>query len=364
MLNKWFLLLLALPLIQTLEDPEVTISLKAIAGLQYDQVRFSVRPGAKVKITLINTDEMSHNLVITQPGAREEVVNAALKLGQEGPQMNYIPPSSQVLWHIPILEPGQTESITFTAPDETGVYPYVCTYPGHGLVMFGAMYVIDEDMPPLAEDPNIPPSRKGGSMADRGNNGLEKHAGSPFNPEPPYLYRILLPDAGPAAIAVSLPHQLSYCWDAGACRLRYAWEGEFLDPTDYWTVKGEPFAKILGTVFYRDKTDYPLRIGEPENIPAVDFKGYQLIQKYPEFHYTLNSLEVYELILPKPDGTGLERTFRIPETNQTIWFIFDPGDGVHYTASVGQWENEKLKLSAAEAHHFTITMTKEAGNHL
>jgi hypothetical protein len=34
-----------------------------MAGLQYDQVRFSVKPGAKVKITLTNADEMSHNMV-------------------------------------------------------------------------------------------------------------------------------------------------------------------------------------------------------------------------------------------------------------------------------------------------------------
>ena len=369
MLNRWLLLLLALPLItqvntQTHEDSAITISLKAMGGLQYDQVRFRVKPGAKVRIILTNADEMSHNLVITQPGAREEVVNAVLQLGEAGPQMNYVPPSSKVLWYIPVLTPGQTASITFTAPDETGVYPYVCTYPGHGLVMYGAMYVTHEALPPMAEDPNIPPNRKGDATADTGSPMHEKHAGHPYDPVPPYLYRILVPDAGPAAIAVSLPQKLSYCWDAGACRLRYAWEGEFLDPTDYWAIKGEPFAKISGTIFYRDKTAYPLRVGEPGNIPTVAFKGYRLIQRYPEFHYTINGMDVYELILPKPDGTGLERTFRIPATDKTIWFAFDPGDGVHYTSSVGQWENDKLKLSAAEAQHFTITMTKEADTNL
>jgi hypothetical protein len=292
------------------------------------------------------------------------VVNAALKLGEEGPQMNYVPRSSKVLWHIPVLDPGQTESIAFTAPEETDVYPYVCTYPGHGLVMFGAMYVTHETMPPMADDPHIPPNRKGDSIADMGSHGHKKHAGHPYDPVPPYIYRILVPDAGPAAMAVSLPQKLSYCWDAGACRLRYAWEGDFLDPTDYWTVKGEPFAKIIGTVFYRDKTPYPLRIDEPENIPAVAFKGYGLIHRYPEFHYTINGMDVYEIILPKPDGTGLERTFKIPKANKTIWFAFDQGDGVQYASSVGQWEKDKLKLAAAEAQHFTITMTKEADNNL
>ena len=91
----------------------------------------------------------------------------------------------------------------------------------------------------------------------------------PYRPVPPYVYRIVMPDAGPAAIAVSLPQKLSYCWDAGACRLRYAWQRDFIDPIEYWDKKGERFAKILGTVFYRDKTEFPLRVNEIENIPAT-----------------------------------------------------------------------------------------------
>ena len=67
----------------------------------------------------------------------------------------------------------------------------------------------------------------------------ERHSMHPYRPVPPYVYRILMPDAGPAAIAVSLPQKLSYCWDAGACRLRYAWQGDFIDPIDYWDKKGE-----------------------------------------------------------------------------------------------------------------------------
>jgi hypothetical protein len=64
------------------------------------------------------------------------------------------------------------------------------------------------------------------------------------------------------------------------------------------------------------------------------------------------------LIKPKEDGTGLIRTFRIPKTDRTIWFVADPGDGVSYQSSGGKWINGKLRILPEEAGRFTITMTK------
>ena len=340
----------------------VVIPIKAVAGMQFDQVRFRAKPGSVVRIILTNTDEMSHNMLITTPGSRELVVKEALDLGEKGPAMSYIPTSSNVLWSIPILEPGQSKSITFTVPQTLGVYPYVCTFPGHGYIMFGAMYVTDQPMPPLKEDTNIPESRRGNSAAVKASH--EEHLRHPYKTEPPFLYRIFMPDAGPAAIAVSLPNQLSYCWDAGSCRLRYAWQGDFLDPIDYWNKKAEPMAIILGTIFYRDKTKFPLRIENAEKIPSVDFKGYQLIKSYPEFHYTIDGLDVFELIKPKADGMGLERIFRIPDTTKSVWFIFDKDDGVTYSSSAGKLTDGTLTLTTEEAKQFTLTMTKVDGKKL
>ena len=351
--------------------PVVEIYMKA-SGLQYELVRFSVRPGATVRLTLTNNDDMPHNMIFTQPGAREEVVNAALKLGEGGTKANFIPPApNKVLWYIPLLSPGQTESITFTAPAATGVYPYVCTFPGHGIVMYGAMYVGGGNgaMPPLKDDQNIPPSRRqDGAVVSSNIMNMQDHSmvapklvDHPYPLVPPYVFRAFLPDTGPDAIGVSLPQQLSYCWDAGTCRLRYAWQGGFLDFQDFWKSYKRYAVKVIGNVFYRDKSVFPLRIDVPESIPAVKFKGYSLIARYPEFHYTINGIDVYELIYPKTDGTGLIRTFRIPKATKPIWFTFGPGDGADYTCLKGQWVNGKLKLSPAEAQLFSIVMTKKEG---
>jgi len=334
----------------------VVIPIKAVAGLKYDPVRFRVKPGATVRLVLTNADDMAHNLLITQPGKREDVVKQAEALGDKGPAMNYIPKSGNVLWSIPLVNPGQSNSVTFTVPEEEGVYPYVCTFPGHGWVMYGAMYVTTKSLPSLKDDPNVPHLQTETTAAAHASH--EPPRLHPYTPVPPYLYRILMPDSGPASIAVSLPKQLSYCWDAGSCRLRYAWQGAFLDPLDYWDKKGEPYARVSGTVFYRDKSTFPLRTGSSDHIPGVSFKGYRLVNRYPEFRYYIDDLEVTELIREKADGSGLERTFHITNATSDTWFVYEPADGVTYTTSIGTFHNGQLKLSPQEAQEFTITMTK------
>lgn len=333
---------------------EKEIAIKAIAGLKFDLTRFRVRPGERVRLTLTNADEMDHNLVITKPGARLKVVEAAQRLGETGPRRNFVPVSDGVLWSVRMVTPGRSETIVFQAPAKEDVYPYVCTFPGHGLVMYGAMYVTTKDLPPLEEDPNVPPGdvRNPGGEHDHAVAGLH-----PYETTPPYLYRIFMPGAGPAAIAVSLPHQVSYCWDAGSCRLRYAWQGGFLDPKDYFDKKAEKYAKVAGTIFYRDKTTFPLKFS-PGKDPVVDFKGYRLVDRYPEFHYTIDGMDVYELIRAKEDGSGLIRSFRVPEATRPMFFVFDENDGAGYTTSKGRTEGNRINLTAGDAHEFVIVMTK------
>lgn len=349
----------------------VVISINAVAGLQFDLVRFKVEPGAAVKLIFTNDDDMSHNLVITRPGAREEVVNAALNLGDKGPARQFIPDSPKILWSVPVLSPGESKVVTFNAPAAEGVYPYVCTYPGHGLIMYGAMYVTHGEMPPIGQDQYIDASRRTASATGAGMPGHDHHpaatgieltqSGHPYQPVAPYMYRVFIEGAGPAAIAVRLPHMLSYCWDAGSCRLRYAWGGAFLDLTDFWKGHQDAQAKVMGEVFYRDQSAFPLRIGVFDKIPIPKFKGYRLVNRYPEFHYELDGVEIFEMLLPKADGTGLVRKFRIPKSAQPIWFTFEPGDGVTYTTSQGRAIGKSLKLLPAQAKEFSVIMTKKKG---
>ncbi|MCB0685701.1 MAG: hypothetical protein KDC53_04230, partial [Saprospiraceae bacterium] len=184
------------------------IRIKAITGMQYDQVRFRVEPGRYVRLILENTDEMEHNLVIGKKGAREEIIAAALALGAEGPDRGYIPSIPAVMYSIRLLRGGESDSIIFRAPLSTGVFPYVCTFPGHGTLMYGAMYVTNGVLPKLEIDDHVPLHRRKQEQNEKGPQKLHH----PYRLLPPYLYRVLVPDAGPAAIAVALPDQINYCW--------------------------------------------------------------------------------------------------------------------------------------------------------
>lgn len=343
-------------------EPVKTISIGVLPGLQFSVARFTVKPGERVKLILNNTDDMSHNLLITKPGTREKVVELTNKLGEAGPAAGYIPESSEVLWAIPVTAPEETKTLIFTAPTTEGVYPYVCTYPGHGTIMYGAMYVNKSgEMPELKQDVNIPESRR----KDHVDGAAEVHEHAhgkpvslhPYTPVPPYHYRVFIDGASPAAIAVALPNDVSYCWDAGTSTLRFAWTGGFLDNSDLWKGKGDAESKVVGEIFFRSMVGFPILIGNREPI-RVTYKGYQMKDRYPEFHYQIDGTDVYELIHQKPDGKGLQRMFRIPNAAAPVTFRTAANEGVTYSASTGAWERNVLRLTAEEARSFTIILTK------
>lgn len=110
----------------------------------YDKTLIVVEAGQPVSIVLINDDTMPHNLVITAPGALEEIGTAAEKMAPEADAQGrlYIPASPKVLHATRLVEPGQRAKLSFTAPAELGDYQYVCTFPGHWRRMVGTLAVV------------------------------------------------------------------------------------------------------------------------------------------------------------------------------------------------------------------------------
>jgi plastocyanin len=328
---------------------DVEVDVSVAPGLKYDPARFAVAPGDRVSVVFHNGDEMIHNFVITEPGERLKVVTAALGLGADGPGRNYVPDLKEVLWSTRALNPSSTTTLIFTAPAQEGVYPYVCTFPGHGFLMYGAMYVTRGEMPPIETDRNIPPTQ---SSAIEAKDGLIKVG------DRPVVSRTFLPDCGPAAIAVGLPGGQSYCFDATACRLRYAWKDGFVDNTDQWAGKGYLWGKVVGRVYYRAPAEPWLRVGSPDHIPVPRWHGYRLVQGYPQFLYSLDGAEVSELVRPLPAGGGLKVSFEIPSAPGRVFLVFDPDGGASVSSSAGKWSGGTLELAPDEAKRFTVTLTE------
>lgn len=123
-----------------------TVRIKAVVNeLQFDVTEFSVQAGEKVEIVFENPDFMQHNLLITEQGALEQVGEAADELAGEtdAAEQNYVPDMSEVLFATALVNPNDTVTLTFTAPEEPGEYPYVCTFPGHWRTMQGTMIVTE-----------------------------------------------------------------------------------------------------------------------------------------------------------------------------------------------------------------------------
>lgn len=112
----------------------------------YDKESLAVQAGKPVEFRFSNTDNMPHNFVIVRPGALEEIGLAAEATARDADakDRNYVPRSDKVLAASRLLEPGQAQTLTFEVPREPGIYPYVCTYPGHWRRMFGALYVVED----------------------------------------------------------------------------------------------------------------------------------------------------------------------------------------------------------------------------
>ncbi|MGF7216869.1 azurin [Spirosoma lacussanchae] len=122
--------------------PDQTLTIGTKPGLKFDTEKLEVKAGSRVKLVFNNNDDMLHNCVITKPGAANAVGNAALRLNLNGPKMNYVPNSPDVLFHTNILQPESNESIYFVAPTEPGDYQFVCTFPGHSSLMQGTLKVV------------------------------------------------------------------------------------------------------------------------------------------------------------------------------------------------------------------------------
>ena len=121
---------------------DVTINMGTKPGLKFDPAQLQVKAGSKVKLVFQNVDDMLHNFVIVMPGTAIEVGEAAMKLGLEGQQKDYIPNTSKVLVNTKLLQPSESTTIYFIAPTEPGEYTYVCTVPGHFYTMQGILKVV------------------------------------------------------------------------------------------------------------------------------------------------------------------------------------------------------------------------------
>jgi mono/diheme cytochrome c family protein len=175
----------------------------------------------------------------------------------------------------------------------------------------------------------------------------------------PILLRTFMPNSSPRSIAVGFPNLQSYCFDAGGCRLRYAWFGDFLDVTPVWGGRGGEPAKLLGKKYYVAPKDMPLRLGSPDHEPKTKFRGYELVDKIPVFRFEIDGIPVSEKITPVDQGLGLTLAFEIGPLETDLFFNPNEDDSIKWTSTAGTWEQGRLKIPPGKQVRFSVTFKVE-----
>jgi azurin len=121
----------------------VELEIASVANtMAFDKTALTVPAGAEVHLTFKNHSTMTtlpHNWVLVKPGTEASVAAAGLKLGEQAGYLDVR--VKDILAVVPMAKPGESSEATFNAPDEAGKYPYICTIPGHYMMMKGVLTV-------------------------------------------------------------------------------------------------------------------------------------------------------------------------------------------------------------------------------
>ncbi|MCA9043816.1 MAG: c-type cytochrome [Planctomycetaceae bacterium] len=119
------------------------VTIETGSNLTYATRSFTAAPGEALALTLKNPDVVPHNWALVTPGNLRKVGEEANRLiaDPEAVLHQYVPDMPEVLNYTDIVPAGGEFTIWFTAPKEPGRYPYLCTFPGHWMVMNGELIV-------------------------------------------------------------------------------------------------------------------------------------------------------------------------------------------------------------------------------
>jgi azurin len=127
--------------------------------MRFDTTRLVVEAGKPFQITVENADFMPHNFVILRPGTREKVGTTVEKMKPDQLDSKgraFMPRTRDIVEGTRLLEADQREVLQLNAPQEEGIYEFVCTFPGHWQVMWGQLVVTKNVDDYLQKNPEAP----------------------------------------------------------------------------------------------------------------------------------------------------------------------------------------------------------------
>ena len=121
---------------------EIKVTLNSFDNMIYDKNKIEVSSGKKIVLTLnhkgkISKEFMGHNFVLLKKGINVDEFAKKAVLAKSN---DYIPISDDTIAFTKMIGGGESTTISFSAP-EAGVYNYICTFPGHYMIMRGELIV-------------------------------------------------------------------------------------------------------------------------------------------------------------------------------------------------------------------------------
>jgi len=122
----------------------IIVKLGSTDQMKYTFSRIDVPAQRKIKLTLTHLGKlpgnvMGHNFVLLKQG---EDAMAFANSGMASKDTDHIAPGSEgkIIAKTRLIGGGESDTIEFDAPPP-GVYPFVCTKPGHAMMMNGVLVV-------------------------------------------------------------------------------------------------------------------------------------------------------------------------------------------------------------------------------
>ena len=119
------------------------VTIEAGKNLSYSVRSFKVRAGEPIRLTFINPDAVPHNWALIKPGhagARRRPGQQDHRRARRGQPPLHSPHRRRARLHRHRRAARPVHDL-FPRPNEPGRYPYLCTFPGHWMVMNGEMIV-------------------------------------------------------------------------------------------------------------------------------------------------------------------------------------------------------------------------------
>lgn len=119
------------------------IAIEAGQNLSFATREIRIKAGEPIALTFTNPDVVPHNWALLEQGSLQrvgELVNRLIS-DPDASFNQYIPTSKDVLYYTDIIDGNDKGTIYFNAPSNVGRYPFICSFPGHWMVMNGEIIV-------------------------------------------------------------------------------------------------------------------------------------------------------------------------------------------------------------------------------